>query len=82
MDDDDHATRSTPPKTPEEWRVTWLLQNRMTKAEATIEKLWFIVGPIHAAVYNWRAWLVIGGLLLALNSPKIVAALSLFLEKG
>ena len=67
-DERDHTARETPPEH-DEWHIIWRAVDRANKS-------WIITGPIHAVVTNWKALLVIGALVLWLNSPKVIAVLA------
>lgn len=55
--------------TPEDRQKLRLTHNRMDQA-------WPIIGPIVAAVSNWKAWVAILAFVIWINNPKIIAALS------
>jgi hypothetical protein len=68
MQDDDHSTKTTAPKTQDEWRHIW-------DAAEKAHKSWIIVGPFHAAVANWKAWVIIMAVAVYVNKPEIIAVL-------
>lgn len=70
---EDRNTRGTPPETKEDWQYIWLNSDRS-------DKMWIIVGPIYAIFYYWRAFVVIGFLILSLNSPRIIAAIEALMQ--
>ena len=63
--------RKTPPENDDDWRFLW-------RSAARANDGWIVVGPIVAAVKNWKAWLLIGGGFVWLNKPEIMQALSVF----
>lgn len=65
---DDKSTRRTPPENDDDWLHIWRTVDRSSK-------MWIVVGPIHAVVSNWKALLVIAGVILAINSPRIIAVI-------
>lgn len=67
MSDDDTAKRREPPKDHHDWGYIW-------EGAEKGHKSWTIAGPIYAAVTNWKAWLIIIGVVAALNRPEIVEA--------
>lgn len=71
MTSKDPFGRKNPPEE-EEWPRIW-------RAVERSELAWIIVGPIHAVVSNWKALVVIAGVVVWLNSPKIIAALTALL---
>lgn len=67
-DDKDKYGRKDPPE-PHEWPAIWRALERSDKG-------WIITGPIYAVVSNWKALLVIAGVIVWINSPELVAYLS------
>jgi hypothetical protein len=67
VSDDKKYGRKDPPEH-SEWTDIW---DALEKAD----KGWIITGPIYAVVSNWKALLVIGFVIFAVNSPRIVAAI-------
>lgn len=67
--DDDLALRSTPPKTAEEHQYLWSAAHKAHRS-------WVIIGPLHAVVTNWKALAVVGLLVVWLNRPEIVVAIT------
>ena len=65
---DDLDTRRKDPPTEKEWPGIWEAIDRA-------EKMWPIVGPIHAAVTNWRAWVAIAALVAYIRGEEIIAAI-------
>ena len=57
------------PLSEEELQRARLTQERMDQA-------WPILGPVVAAVSNWKAWVAIVLMIVWLNNPKIIAALA------
>jgi len=72
MSEDDITGRSTPPKTPEEWAYIW-------RGARWGHASWVIVGPLHAFITNWKAWVAGILFLLWINRPEVLAALSVVL---
>lgn len=72
---EDVSTRSEPPKTESEWRHFWLGVERAHKS-------WLIVAPIWAVVTNWRAILVIFGIIAFIRGEELIAAVRAFLGVG
>lgn len=70
----DPSRRKTPPETEGEHQFIW-------EAADKAHKSWTIVGPIHAAVTNWRGWAIIVSVFATVNSNKILQAVIDFLEK-
>lgn len=68
MKDKDPFGRKEPPNE-DEWPRIW-------KAIERSEMSWIIIGPLHAVVSNWKALVVIAGIIVWINSPEIVAALA------
>lgn len=66
--------RKTPPNE-HEWPYVW---DGLDKAQ----KSWIVSGPIHAAVSNWKAWLVICGIVGFIRGPQIIGAIRAYLEGG
>jgi hypothetical protein len=52
---------------PHEHEWAWFWDNA-DKAQ----KSWIIVGPIHAAVTNWKAWLIMGGVVAWMRGPELI----------
>lgn len=71
----DPTERREPPKSEDEWGFLW-------QAAAKANEGWIVVGPIVAAVKNWKAWLVIGGLFVWMNRPDIMQALQTLMGAG
>ncbi|MEY1555337.1 hypothetical protein AB3Y40_06845 [Yoonia sp. R2331] len=67
MNDDFDPRRKTPPED-HEWPGIWEALEKSNKG-------WIITGPIHAVATNWKALLVIAGIVLWINSPELVAYL-------
>lgn len=63
-DKKDPWERATPPDD-HEWNYIWAGLRKSHQG-------WIVVGPIVAAVTNWRAWLVIGGVLAWMNGPELL----------
>ena len=57
----------------DEWAWIW-------DANDKAHKTWLIVGPIHAAVTNWRALIVIGGVLAWIKGPDILMLIRSLIE--
>lgn len=56
-----------------------LSQEELQRARLTQERMdqaWPILGPVVAAVTNWKAWAAIVLVVVWLNNPKIIAALA------
>ena len=75
MDEDNIAANHEPPTTPSEWRV---IRDGVDKAH----KSWVITGPIHAVVTNWKALALVMAVVVYLNRPDIIAALSVLAGAG
>lgn len=69
----EYGRRKTPPKTDEEHAHIWDSSEKAQKA-------WVVVGPIHAAVTNWKGWAVIVLVFGFLKGDKVVNAVINFLE--
>lgn len=67
MSDDLETRRKEPPKE-HEWPGIW-------EAIEKSDKMWPIVGPIHAAVTNWKAWLAIAGVVAFIRGEEIITAI-------
>ena len=65
--------RKTPPETDSEWQGIW-------KAIEKAEKSWIIVGPIYAVVTNWKALVIIGGIVLFVNGGDFIEYIKLIWE--
>lgn len=74
-DEDAISKASDPPATPDEWRV---IRDGVDKAH----KGWIIIGPFYAVVTNWKAILIVLGVILYINQPDIIAALRVLMEGG
>lgn len=61
------AGRETPPED-HEWPGIWEALDRANKS-------WKVTSPIYAAVTNWKAFVLIVGIVTWINRPEIVAAL-------
>ncbi len=75
MGDDDDAVRNTAPKGPEDWQRVW---RAVVKAEAA----WIVVSPFVAVARNWKAWLIIGGVVLFVTSPELRQAIAILTSRG
>lgn len=71
---EDRSGRRTPPENEEDWFFIWDSSDKSQKA-------WRVVGPLHSIVSNWKAYLVIAGIILAINSPRIVETLEIWVAK-
>lgn len=60
--------RKTPPEEEEDWAFIWRASHRAHEG-------WIVVGPIVAAVRNWKAWVFAAAAFVYLNRPDILAAL-------
>jgi len=60
--------KKTPPETDEDWASIWLGVQRATEG-------WIVVGPIVAAVRNWKAWVAAGAFFVVMNRPDTLALL-------
>jgi len=56
-----------------EWPWLW---DKADKAN----KSWMIIGPIHAAVTNWRAWVIIGAIVAWIRGPELLDIIKVFLQ--
>jgi hypothetical protein len=65
---DDQTTRETPAKDEDDWQSIW-------KAVERSEKLWWLIGPLHAVVSSWKAILAVVALVAWLSRDDIRAAL-------
>lgn len=74
MPDDLDRGRDRPPKD-DEWTGIW-------SAVEKAEKSWIITGPIYAVVSNWRALVVIAGVIVFINKDAVQAFLALALGGG
>ncbi len=74
-DDENPADRKTPAKTQEDWSYLW---NGAEKSE----KMWVIVGPLHAVFANWKAIVFVLLLVLYINKPEILKAIETLLGGG
>lgn len=72
MKDDEIVTRTKPPETADEWAYLWRGAHRANVS-------WPIVGPVHAFVTNWKAWMIGVLFLLWINRPEVLAAITLIL---
>lgn len=70
-DDDDKYGRKDPPE-PHEWPAIWRSLEKSDKG-------WIITGPIYAVVKNWKALVVIAGLLIAFNQAEFIEGLKMAL---
>ena len=62
--DKDPTQRETPPED-HEWDYIWSGVKKSHQG-------WVVVGPIVAAVTNWKAWLIIAGILAWVNGPELL----------
>ncbi|MEB3211100.1 MAG: hypothetical protein VKL39_07080 [Leptolyngbyaceae bacterium] len=65
---DDPGSRRDPPHTDSDWIYMWSGAGKAHKA-------WVIVGPISAAVTNWKAWVIIAGIVGFIRGPDLLAIL-------
>ena len=65
---DKKSRRNTPPEE-DEWPDVW---DAIDKANMS----WIITGPIHAVVSNWKALVVIAGVIVWLNNDRIIEAIA------
>ena len=71
--DDNRSSRRTPPESEEDWLYIWTGIHYSHQG-------WKVVGPIVAAVTNWKAWVVIAGIVAWIRGPEIMAAILTVLE--
>lgn len=71
MSDEKKSRRKTPPEA-NEWADIWEAIDKANYA-------WIVVGPIHALVKNWKALIVIAGVVVWLNNARIIQALSVIM---
>jgi hypothetical protein len=64
----DPSERKEPPENSEEWAYIW-------RGAARANEGWVIIGPIVAAVKNWKAWALALAFVLWINQPDILGAL-------
>lgn len=60
--------RKTPPENEDEWAYIWKGSERGNDG-------WVVVGPVVAAIRNWKAWAIAVAFFLWLNQPDILGAL-------
>jgi len=70
---DNRNERKTPPEDEKDWAYIWTAVDRANKS-------WIVTGPIHSIVVNWKAYVVIAGVIIAINSPKIIEALKMLVD--
>ena len=64
----DPTERNTPPTTKDEWAYIWRGAERANDG-------WTVIGPIVAAVRNWKAWALALAFFLWIHQPDILGAL-------
>jgi hypothetical protein len=69
MTKDDQTTRETPAKDEDDWQSIW-------KAVERSEKLWWLIGPLHAVVSNWKAIVAVAVIVAWLSRDDIQALLA------
>ena len=74
-DDKDKTTRDTPAEDGSDWQALW-------RAVERSDKMWWLVGPIHAVASNWKAILVVAGIVVWLSRDDIRAALIVLTGAG
>ena len=67
-DDENIAANHQAPTTAQEWAS---IRSGVDKAH----KAWIVVGPFHAVVTNWKAILIVLGVVIYINRPDIILAL-------
>lgn len=73
--DHDPSKKTDPPETDAEWEYIW---DAVAKARAS----WIIVGPVHAIVTNWKALLIAAAVVVWINKPEIIQALTVLAGGG
>lgn len=62
-------------KDDDEKNKIWFEENGFQRQSDFNRRVWRLVKPFDAVWDNWKAWLIIGGVILAINSPRILAAM-------
>lgn len=61
-----HNGRKAPPDDDDDWFHIW---DSADKAQ----KLWYVLGWLHAIATNWKALLVVAAIIVWINSPEVIA---------
>ena len=69
MTKDDKTTRETPADDEGDWQTIW-------RAVERSERMWWLIGPIHAVISNWKAILTVVAIVAWLSRDDIRAALA------
>ena len=68
-DDDDRSLRNTPAEHDDDWRDIWQSVDRSRKT-------WWLIGPVHAVVSNWKAIAIVAAAIVYFSRDDIRAAIA------
>ena len=67
-DDEDRSLRKTPAEHEDDWKDIWQSVDHS-------RKLWWLIGPVHSVVSNWKLFAIVGGAIAFFSRDGIWAAI-------